>query len=68
MDFFSEAAGAEEPAQEELDLDIPFIRAISGDGGSRLNTEFEMLKWLGKGGFGDVIKVRLLERLMVMSH
>ena len=48
---------AEEPVAEELDLDIPFIPAFSGDGASRLNTEFQVLKWLGKGGFGDVIKV-----------
>ena len=35
---------------------IPFIPA--GDAGtSRLQNEFEILKWLGKGGFGDVIKV-----------
>ena len=35
---------------------IPFIPA--GDTGqSRLQNEFEILKWLGKGGFGDVIKV-----------
>lgn len=35
---------------------IPFIP--SSDSGSRLQNEFEILKWLGKGGFGDVIKVK----------
>lgn len=26
-------------------------------GHSRVQSEFEVLKWLGKGGFGDVLKV-----------
>ena len=38
---------------------IPFIPA-SDTGQSRLQNEFEILKWLGKGGFGDVIKVSVL--------
>lgn len=40
-------------ADEELPLDD-----ISVGGQSRLGQEFELLKWLGKGGFGDVIMVR----------
>ena len=39
----------------EQHIYIPFIPA--SDSGSRLQNEFEILKWLGKGGFGDVIKV-----------
>ena len=34
---------------------IPFIPA--SDSGSRLQNEFEIIRWIGKGGFGDVIKV-----------
>ncbi|XP_059478239.1 eIF-2-alpha kinase GCN2 isoform X2 [Neocloeon triangulifer] len=29
-----------------------------GKGSSRVHTEFEVLKWLGKGAFGDVLKVK----------
>jgi eukaryotic translation initiation factor 2-alpha kinase 4 len=29
-----------------------------GKGSSRVQSEFEVLKWLGKGAFGDVLKVR----------
>ena len=39
----------------EVEEEIPFIPR--SDSGSRLQNEFSILKWLGKGGFGDVIKV-----------
>lgn len=32
--------------------------ALSSAGHSRLQGEFEVLRWLGRGGFGDVFKVR----------
>ena len=38
---------------------IPFIPS-SDSGQSRLKNEFEILRWLGKGGFGDVIKVDIM--------
>ncbi|XP_074662114.1 eIF-2-alpha kinase GCN2-like [Tubulanus polymorphus] len=37
--------------------DVPLFMSYDAGGQSRLNTEFEVLEWLGKGGFGDVIKV-----------
>ena len=46
-------------ADEDEDVpgtSIPFIPS-SDSGQSRLKNEFEILRWLGKGGFGDVIKV-----------
>ncbi|KAL4238496.1 Eukaryotic translation initiation factor 2 alpha kinase 4 [Mactra antiquata] len=41
--------------EEELH---PFIMAWEASGQSRLTIEFDVLKSLGKGGFGDVIKVK----------
>ncbi|XP_028409017.1 eIF-2-alpha kinase GCN2-like [Dendronephthya gigantea] len=37
--------------------EIPFLRA-SVVGNSRVRNEFEVLQWLGKGGFGSVVKVK----------
>ncbi|KAL6267393.1 hypothetical protein P5V15_000468 [Pogonomyrmex californicus] len=42
---------------EEPDTDI-HIHLPSMGGQSRIQNEFEVLKWLGKGAFGDVLKVR----------
>ena len=42
--------------EEDPTAVIPFIPTSDG-GQSRLKSEFEILRWLGKGGFGDVIKV-----------
>ncbi|XP_073950849.1 eukaryotic translation initiation factor 2 alpha kinase Gcn2 [Choristoneura fumiferana] len=45
----------------ELDDDaVKKIRhtSLQTNGHSRLNAEFEVLKWLGKGAFGDVLKVK----------
>ena len=49
------AGSPEEEEEEEGIGNIPFIP--SSDSGSRLQNEFEILKFIGKGGFGDVIKV-----------
>ncbi|XP_023245579.1 eIF-2-alpha kinase GCN2 [Copidosoma floridanum] len=46
-----------EPEEEPDDSDIPFDLSAFG-GQSRLKNEFEVLKWLGNGAFGDVLKVR----------
>ena len=43
---------------EEMEV-IPFIPNSDG-GQSRLTNEFEILIRLGKGAFGDVIKVELI--------
>lgn len=48
----------EEDDDDDQDSHIPFIPASQH---SRLKNEFEILKWLGKGGFGDVIKVTNVE-------
>ncbi|XP_012285402.1 eIF-2-alpha kinase GCN2 [Orussus abietinus] len=42
---------------EEPASDIQFYLPALG-GHSRIQNEFEVLKWLGKGAFGDVLKVR----------
>jgi hypothetical protein len=34
------------------------VTSCDASGQSRLTNEFEVLRWIGKGGFGDVIKVR----------
>ncbi|KAK3093827.1 hypothetical protein FSP39_020697, partial [Pinctada imbricata] len=46
----------EKSSDEEEDQ--PLITPYEASGHSRLTNEFEVLKSLGKGGFGDVIKVR----------
>ncbi|XP_069116071.1 eIF-2-alpha kinase GCN2-like [Argopecten irradians] len=43
---------------EEEEEEQPFITAFEASGQSRLTNEFEILKSLGKGGFGDVLKVK----------
>ncbi|KAG7297751.1 hypothetical protein JYU34_018470 [Plutella xylostella] len=35
-----------------------FVQSLPSSGHSRLSAEFEVLKWLGKGAFGDVLKVK----------
>lgn len=42
---------------EEPDNDIQFHLPSMG-GQSRIQNEFEILKWLGKGAYGDVLKVK----------
>ncbi|XP_021938823.1 eIF-2-alpha kinase GCN2 isoform X2 [Zootermopsis nevadensis] len=48
----------EETEDEEPDSDIHFFLPANPKGQSRIQNEFESLKWLGKGAFGDVLKVR----------
>ncbi|XP_061166164.1 eIF-2-alpha kinase GCN2-like [Saccostrea echinata] len=43
---------------DSSDEEQPLITPYEASGQSRLTNEFEILKSLGKGGFGDVIKVR----------
>lgn len=42
---------------EKPDSDVQ-LHLPSMDGQLRIQNEFEVLKWLGKGAFGDVLKVR----------
>lgn len=59
FNFKSEKNVDSDEQEESIDHPIPFIP--SGDSThSRLKNEFEIMKWLGKGGFGDVIKVHWL--------
>lgn len=44
-----------EPEEPETDIQLYFPKL---GGQSRIQNEFEILKWLGKGAFGDVLKVR----------
>lgn len=44
--------------EDSSDEEQPVITPYEASGQSRLTNEFEILKSLGKGGFGDVIKVR----------
>ena len=48
----------DENSEDEQELS-PLITAWEASGQSRLTKEFDVLKSLGKGGFGDVIKVRV---------
>ncbi|XP_046402509.1 eIF-2-alpha kinase GCN2 [Ischnura elegans] len=43
---------------EEPDIDIEQYFPANPKGQSRIKNEFEIIKWLGKGAFGDVLKVR----------
>merc|ERR1719186_1605551 len=47
---------AQQESLPEPEPEIPFLPV--GSGQSRLQQDFAVLKWIGKGGFGDVIKVR----------
>ena len=42
----------------EPESDLNLVLPANSKGQSRIQNEFEALKWLGKGGFGDVLKVR----------
>ncbi|XP_066996679.1 eIF-2-alpha kinase GCN2 [Anabrus simplex] len=48
----------QEVGDEEPDTDIQFFLPANPKGQSRIQSEFQVLKWLGKGAFGDVLKVR----------
>ena len=49
--------GALQIKKHEPEEPIPDFCFFSGAGKSRIKSEFEQLQFLGKGGFGNVIKV-----------
>jgi translation initiation factor 2-alpha kinase 4 len=55
---------------EEPEADIHLFLPANPKGQSRIQNEFEVLKWLGKGAFGDVFKVIIigLNMHLVASH
>jgi hypothetical protein len=50
--------------EEEPGSDIHLFLPANPKGQSRIQNEFEVLKWLGKGGFGDVLKVSVVDLSM----
>lgn len=48
----------ENEALDDEGSDEPGACWLSSEGHSRLQGEFEILRWLGRGGFGDVFKAR----------
>lgn len=55
---------------EEPESDIHLFLPANPKGQSRIQNEFEVLKWLGKGAFGDVLKVIIMDFSMhvVAAH
>lgn len=49
---------------EEPWSDIHLFLPANPKGQSRIQNEFEVLKWLGKGAFGDVLKVSVMDLSM----
>lgn len=45
---------------EEPGSDVHLFLPANPKGQSRIQNEFEVLKWLGKGAFGDVLKVNVM--------
>ncbi|XP_064621826.1 eIF-2-alpha kinase GCN2-like isoform X2 [Lineus longissimus] len=56
QDFLQKEGAKDQDADQSQEMPL-FLRGDTS-GQSRLTSEFEILEWLGKGGFGDVIKVR----------
>lgn len=50
-------------SEDDDSPDLPFITAFEASGQSRLTNEFEILRSIGKGGFGDVIEVSIREKI-----
>lgn len=42
---------------QQSNTDLKFLTQNRAGGPSRIQNEFEVLKWLGRGAFGDVLKV-----------
>ena len=49
--------GNDESSEEKEEEDFNYLSSLVASGQSRLASEFDLLKVLGKGGFGDVLKV-----------
>lgn len=44
--------------EKKIVSDLPMHKSIMPSGRTRLETEFEVLQWLGQGAYGDVLKVK----------
>ena len=58
---------------ENLNLDVCASDTEFGTKGrtpklSRLHSEFQELEWLGKGGYGDVVKVNFTQYIVIDSN
>ncbi|KAK3700276.1 hypothetical protein RRG08_033554 [Elysia crispata] len=49
---------SDDKAEEKEEEDFDYLSSLVASGQSRLASEFDLLKVLGKGGFGDVLKVK----------
>lgn len=49
----------DENSDNKEEEEFEYLSSLVASGQSRLASEFELLKVLGKGGFGDVLKVVL---------
>ena len=53
-----------EGSEDEEPSDIHLFLPANPKGQSRIQNEFEVLKWLGRGAFGDVLKVSVMDLSM----
>ena len=49
---------SKDEVEDQKEAETNYLTSLVASGQSRLASEFELLKALGKGGFGDVLKVK----------
>lgn len=62
---YKQAPIAETSPSRHSSSDIKLFSQNRSGGPSRIQNEFEVLQWLGRGAFGDVLKVKLRTQLVV---